>query len=85
MDKSEIVSGLKGKVALITGAGGMKGVGRAIALKFARLGVDLALSDVKLQSDDKHPNQVRTGWQSIESVAEEVRALGVRCLLSIAI
>jgi len=80
MDKSEIVSGLKGKVALITGAGGMKGVGRAVALKFARHGVDLALSDVKLQSDDKHPNQVRTGWQSIESVAEEVRALGVRCL-----
>lgn len=80
MDKSEIVSGLKGKVALITGAGGMKGVGRAVALKFARHGVDLALSDVKLQSDDKHPKQVRTGWQSIESVAEEVRALGVRCL-----
>ena len=80
MGKSEIVSGLKGRVALITGAGGMKGVGRAIALKFARHGVDLALSDVKLQSDDKHPNQERTGWQSVESVAEEVRALGVRCL-----
>ena len=80
MDKNESAYGLKGKVALITGAGGMKGVGRAIALKFARLGVDLALSDVKLKAEDKHPNQVRTGWRGIESVAEEARALGVRCL-----
>jgi len=73
-------SGFKGKVALITGASGMKGVGRAIALKFARLGVDLVLSDIKLKPEDMHPNQVRTGWRGIESVAEEVQALGVRCL-----
>ena len=75
-----MVSGLKGKVALITGAGGMKGVGRAIALKFASLGVDLAISDVKLQVEDMHPKQVRTGWRGIDSVAEEAQALGVRCL-----
>ncbi|MDR3536885.1 MAG: SDR family NAD(P)-dependent oxidoreductase [Acetobacteraceae bacterium] len=80
MSSNDTVSGLKGKVALITGAGGMKGVGRAIALKFARLGVDLALSDVKLKTEDLHPNQVRTGWRGLESVAEEVRAFGVRCL-----
>jgi 3-oxoacyl-[acyl-carrier protein] reductase/meso-butanediol dehydrogenase/(S,S)-butanediol dehydrogenase/diacetyl reductase len=80
MDKSEIVSGMKGKVALVTGAGGMKGVGRAIALKFAALGVDLALSDVELKAEDLHPNQVRTGWRGIESVAEEAQVLGVRCL-----
>jgi len=80
MDQNDSAPGLTGKVALVTGAGGMKGVGRAIALKFARLGVDLALSDVALKAEDKHPNQVRTGWRGVESVAEEVRALGVRCL-----
>ncbi|MDR3475089.1 MAG: SDR family NAD(P)-dependent oxidoreductase [Devosia sp.] len=80
MDNNETTTGLRGKVALITGAGGMKGVGRAIAVKFAKLGVDLALSDVKLKAEDLHPNQVRTGWRGLESVAEEVRALGVRCL-----
>jgi 3-oxoacyl-[acyl-carrier protein] reductase/meso-butanediol dehydrogenase/(S,S)-butanediol dehydrogenase/diacetyl reductase len=58
----------------------MKGVGRAIALKLAGLGADLALSDVKLRDEDRHPNQVRTGWRGLDSVAEEVRALGVRCL-----
>jgi NAD(P)-dependent dehydrogenase (short-subunit alcohol dehydrogenase family) len=80
MDTNDSVSGLKGKVALITGAGGMKGVGRAIALKLARLGVDLAVSDVKLGAADLPPNQVRTGWRGIDSVAEEARALGVKCL-----
>ena len=39
---------LEGKVALITGAGGMKGIGRATALKLAREGADLVLSDVEM-------------------------------------
>ena len=38
--------GLEGKVALVTGAGGMRGVGRATALKLASLGADVALTDV---------------------------------------
>jgi NAD(P)-dependent dehydrogenase (short-subunit alcohol dehydrogenase family) len=32
------MAGLEGKVALITGAGGMKGIGRATALKLASQG-----------------------------------------------
>lgn len=51
---------LSGKVALVTGAG--QGIGRAIALRLAKDGADIALVDVK---DDK-----------IKSVAEEIRALG---------
>ena len=39
------MSSLKGKVALITGAGGRKGIGRATALKLAALGADLAITD----------------------------------------
>jgi hypothetical protein len=64
----EVVPGLKRKVALITGG--------AIALKFAHLGIDLALSGVRLKPEDMHTSQVRDGWRSIESVGEEVRALG---------
>ena len=72
--------GLEGKVALITGAGGMRGVGRATALKLARQGVDLALTDVQRETSDLPPGEVRTGWRGLDSVAEEVGELGSRCL-----
>ena len=67
---------LQGKVALITGAGGMRGVGRAAALKLASQGADVAITDVRRPLDDLPPGEVRAEWQSIDSVAEEVRALG---------
>ena len=54
---------LKQKVALITGAS--RGIGRAIALKFAKEGADLAL--IYASSD-----------AAAEAVAEECRAFGVR-------
>jgi 3-oxoacyl-[acyl-carrier protein] reductase/meso-butanediol dehydrogenase/(S,S)-butanediol dehydrogenase/diacetyl reductase len=72
--------GLQGKVALITGAGGMRGVGRATALKLAQQGADLALTDVRRQAEDLPPGEVRVGWRGLDSVAEEVQALGGRCL-----
>jgi len=74
------MSGLHGKIALITGTGGMRGVGRATALKLAQLGVDLALTDVPRAPEDLPPAEVRVEWQGIDSVAEEVHALGRRCL-----
>jgi 3-oxoacyl-[acyl-carrier protein] reductase/meso-butanediol dehydrogenase/(S,S)-butanediol dehydrogenase/diacetyl reductase len=71
---------LDGKVALITGAGGMRGVGRATALKLAEQGVDLALTDVPREPQDLPPGEARSGWRGLDSVAEEVQALGRRCL-----
>jgi NAD(P)-dependent dehydrogenase (short-subunit alcohol dehydrogenase family) len=73
------MSGLQGKVALITGAGGMKGVGRATALKLAQQGADLALTDVPRGPDDLPPAELRLGWRGIDSVAEDVRGLGRGC------
>ena len=69
-----------GKVALITGAGGMKGIGRACALKLASQGADIVLSDYKRESQDLPPQEVKARWRGIDSVGEEVENLGRRCL-----
>lgn len=74
------MAGLEGKVALITGAGGMKGIGRATALKLASQGADIALTDVQRASEDLPPAEVRTQWRGVESVAEEIAACGRRGL-----
>jgi 3-oxoacyl-[acyl-carrier protein] reductase/meso-butanediol dehydrogenase/(S,S)-butanediol dehydrogenase/diacetyl reductase len=71
---------LDGKVALVTGAGGMKGIGRACALKLAALGADIAISDFKREEKDLPPQEVKAGWRSIDSVREEVEKLGRRCI-----
>ena len=68
--------GLDGKVALITGAGGMQGVGRATVMKLALEGADIALSDVRRDVSDLPPSEVRNEWGGIETVSEEVQALG---------
>jgi len=74
------MAGLEGKVALITGAGGMKGIGRATALKLAAQGAHLALTDVQRSPEDLPPGEIRTQWRGIDSVAAEVEAHGRRCL-----
>ena len=71
---------LNGKVALITGAGGMKGIGRATALKLAAQGADVVLSDVQRNPQNLPPQEVQAGWRSIDSVADEVEMLGRRAL-----
>lgn len=70
------MAGLEGKVALVTGAGGMRGVGRATVMKLAGLGADIALTDVHRETEDLPPAEVRTSWRGIDAVREEVEAGG---------
>ena len=74
------MAGLEGKVALVTGAGGMRGVGRATALKLAGQGADIVLTDVHREAHDLPPGEVRADWRGIDTVAEEIGALDRRCL-----
>ena len=72
------MAGLEGKVALVTGAGGMRGVGRATVMKLAGMGADIALTDVHRETEDLPPAEVRNSWRGIDAVSEEVEAAGRR-------
>ncbi len=54
---------LSNKVAIVTGSG--RGIGRAIALKYAQEGADVVITDLRVD-------------ESVEAFVEELRALGVR-------
>lgn len=65
-EKQDVFSKLAGKVAVITG--GDSGIGRAVAVAFAREGADVAISYL-----DEHEDAKETKWQ--------VEKEGQRCLL----
>jgi 3-oxoacyl-[acyl-carrier protein] reductase len=74
------LSGLEGKVAVVTGAGRMRSIGRPIAVALARAGCDIVLTGTG-RSPDRYPDDEKAaGWRDIESVADEVRATGRRAL-----
>jgi 3-oxoacyl-[acyl-carrier protein] reductase len=74
------LSGLEDKVAIVTGAGRMRSIGRPIAVELARAGCDVVVTGTG-RSPDRYPDDEKAaGWRDIESVADEIRALGRRAL-----
>lgn len=63
---------LQGKIALVTGAGGERGIGRAIALRLAQEGADVALNDIHATSAPG------SNWGGMAQVVDEIKALGRR-------
>jgi len=56
----------EGRVAIVTGAGSLRGIGRGIALCLAKKGADIVVADVNLDG--------------AKAVAEEIRSLGRKAL-----
>ena len=67
---------LKGKTAIITGAGRLRSIGRAIAHELARQGVNIVLTGTGRSPDDFPSEEKQVGWRDVQSVASEVEALG---------
>ena len=71
---------LNGKVAIVTGAGGRHGIGRAIALRLAQEGADVLVTDIQRSTDAMRPEDRQAGWRGLDSVVGEVEALGRQAL-----
>src|SRR5262245_42257162 len=71
---------LDGKVAIVTGAGRLRGIGRATALALAELGADVVITGTGRDPAKFPPDEKAIGWRDIESTAEQVRERGRRCL-----
>ena len=71
---------LDGKVAIVTGAGRLRGIGRATALALAELGADLVVTGTGRDPARFPPDEQAIGWRDIESTAAQVRERGRRCL-----
>jgi 3-oxoacyl-[acyl-carrier protein] reductase/meso-butanediol dehydrogenase/(S,S)-butanediol dehydrogenase/diacetyl reductase len=71
---------LTDKVAIVTGAGRMRGIGRAIAVRLAEDGADVVVTAVARPSESFPEHEREAGWRGAESVADEIRVLGRRSL-----
>ena len=71
---------LKGKVAIVTGAGRLRGIGRAAAVALARLGADVVVTGTGRSPDSFPDDEKKIGWRDIESVSEQIRNEGQKAL-----
>jgi NAD(P)-dependent dehydrogenase (short-subunit alcohol dehydrogenase family) len=71
-DEEVSVYDLDGKVALVTGAGGKQGLGRAIALRLAQEGADVVVNDLVAQ------RTLSPDWAGLSEVVCEIEALSRR-------
>ncbi len=71
---------LEGKVAIVTGAGRLRGIGRATAVALAEMGADVVVTGTGRDPSTFPDDEKAVGWRDVESVAEQVREAGGKAL-----
>ena len=78
------MSEFAGKVVMVTGCARARGIGRAIAVAFARAGADVVVTDVAAggtrNENEEGLEETRLGWTGLDSLAGEIKGLGRRVL-----
>ena len=67
------MNSLDGKVAMITGAASKRGMGHAIALKFAKEGADVVITDKFAAPKSLFPGDEK--WGGLDEIVSEIEAL----------
>ena len=67
---------LDGRVSLVTGAAGRRGIGRATAIRLAKEGSDVVVVDKFVVP----PRSEESGWQGLNGVVKEIKSLGRQAL-----
>lgn len=69
---------LLGRTAVITGSGRKRGLGEAIALRLAKDGANIVLSDIGLSRDDTTPDDMIGQTSEMAEIAASIEAVGGR-------
>src|SRR5262249_20266826 len=71
---------LDGKVAIVTGAGRLRGIGRATAVALASQGADIVVTGTGRDPASYPDDEKKVGWKDVEGTAQQGRALGRRSM-----
>jgi NAD(P)-dependent dehydrogenase (short-subunit alcohol dehydrogenase family) len=74
------VGELSGKNAIVTGAGRMRSIGHSACVALAREGANVVMTGTGRDPSRYPDDEKAAGWRDVDSVAEEVRAEGVKAL-----
>lgn len=70
------LTGLEGKVAVVTGGGRMRSIGRPIAVEMAKAGCKVVVTGSGRPPEQFPDDEKAAGWRDVASVEEEIRAAG---------